>query len=262
MPSNLKSSRVRSVVWLLTAIAVLASGVAAQVPSTSIVQHTTLHSFGGLDGAGPLYGVIADKTGALYGTTVLGGDVGGGSVFKLTPKKAGYSETVLYGFQGGADGEAPFGGLVADKTGALYGVTLEGGNGECLAGCGTVFKLTPKKSGYTKSTIYSFGPGTDASTPLGTLVLDKKGALYGVAQYGGTRNEGAVFKLAPNKSSYSESVIYSFRGGADGNFPQAGLAIDKQGSLYGTTFYGGTGSCDGGCGTVFRLAPRSEEHTS
>ncbi len=255
MPSNLGSCRLRSVALLLTAFAVLTSRVAAQTASSRAVQHTTLHSFGGPDGAGPLYGVIADKTGALYGTTVLGGDVGGGSIFKLTPKKAGYNETVLYSFQGGGDGEAPFSGLVADKTGALYGVTLEGGNSACFGGCGTVFKLTPKKSGYAKSTIYSFGPGVDASTPLGTLVLDKKGALYGVAQYGGTRNDGAVFNLAPSKSGYKETVIYSFQGGVDGNFPQAGLAIDKQGALYGTTFYGGSGTCDGGCGTVFKLSP-------
>jgi uncharacterized repeat protein (TIGR03803 family) len=255
MPLNLKSCSLRSTVLLLTAVAAWSPRVAAQATSTSVVQHTTLHSFGGPDGAGPLYGVIADKTGALYGTTVLGGDVGGGSVFKLTPKKAGYTETVLYSFLGGSDGAAPFSGLVADSQGALYGVTLGGGNSQCFDGCGTVFKLTPKKSGYTKSTIYSFGPGADASTPLGTLVLDKKGALYGVTQYGGTRNDGAVFKLTPGRSGYNETVICSFQGGADGNFPQAGLAIDRLGSLYGTTFYGGTGSCDGGCGTVFKLTP-------
>jgi uncharacterized repeat protein (TIGR03803 family) len=255
MPSDLKSCRLRSVVLLLTAFAALPPGIAAQTHSSNTVQHTTLHSFGGPDGAGPLYSVTVDKTGALYGTTVLGGEVGGGSVFKLTPKKSGYSESVLYSFQGGADGQAPFGGLVADDKGALYGVTLEGGNSECFAGCGTVFKLTPKESGYTKSTIYSFGPGVDASMPLGTLVLDKKGALYGVTQYGGDRNDGAVFKLTPSRSGYQETVIYSFRGGADGNFPQAGLAIDKQGALYGTTFYGGSGTCDGGCGTVFKLTP-------
>lgn len=255
MLSNPSSLRLLSALLLLSALAVWPPEVIAQTISTSAVQHTTLHSFGGPDGSGPLYGVIADKAGSLYGTTVFGGDVGGGSVFKLTPTKSGYSEKVLYSFLGGSDGEGPFGGLVADKKGALYGVTLEGGNDQCFAGCGTVFKLSPKKSGYTKSTIYSFGAGTDASTPLGTLVLDKKGALYGVTQYGGTRNDGAVFKLTPGKAGYSESVLYSFRGGADGDFPQAGLAIDKQGSLYGTTYYGGTGSCDGGCGTVFKLTP-------
>jgi uncharacterized repeat protein (TIGR03803 family) len=104
--------------------------------------------------------------------------------------------------------------------------------------------------------LYSFRAGTDANQPLGALVLDKSGALYGVTQFGGSSNRGAVFKLTPGKSGYRESVLYSFPGGAGGYLPQAGLTIDNQGSLYGTTYYGGTGNCDGfGCGTVFRLAP-------
>jgi uncharacterized repeat protein (TIGR03803 family) len=254
MPSNLNPTKVLSACLLFSAFCGCFPEVIAQAVSTSSVEHTTLYSFGGPDGAGPLYGVMADKTGALYGTTVSGG-AGAGTVFKLIPTESGYSETVLYSFLGGYDGDGPFSGLVADKMGSLYGVTLGGGNGQCIGGCGTVFKLTPKKSGYTKSTIYSFGPGTDASTPLGTLVFDKKGALYGVTQYGGTQNDGAVYKLTPSKSGFSESVIYSFRNGEDGDFPQAGLVIDRQGSLYGTTFYGGPGSCDGGCGTVFKLTP-------
>jgi len=253
MRSNVDSLRLLAAFLLLNALC-LPAGF-AQTSSAISVQHTTLHSFGGPDGDGPLYGVIADKSGALYGTTVFGGDIGKGSVFKLTPTKSGYSEAVLYSFGGGSDGDAPFGGLVADKSGALYGVTLEGGNDACYAGCGTVFKLTPTKSGYTKSTIYSFGFVPDASAPLGTLALDEKGALYGATQSGGTQNDGAVYKLTPGKSGYTESVIYSFRGGNDGNLPQAGVVMDKQGSLYGTTFYGGPGSCDGGCGTVFKLAP-------
>ena len=254
MRSNLNTLKLLSACLLFSCFFVWFPEVIAQTVSTSSVEHTTLYSFGGPDGAGPLYGVMADKTGAFYGTTVSGG-AGSGTVFKLTPTKSGYSESVLYSFLGGYDGNGPFSGLVADKIGALYGVTLGGGNGACIGGCGTVFKLTPKKSRYTKSTIYSFGPGTDASTPLGTLVFDKKGALYGVTQYGGTQNDGAVYKLTPGKSGYSETVIYSFRSGDDGDFPQAGLVIDKQGSLYGTTFYGGPGTCDGGCGTVFKLTP-------
>ena len=247
------SPRLAVVLMLAGVLAIFSGELTAQTASTP--QHTTLHSFGGPDGAGPLYGVMADKTGALYGTTVLGGSASG-TVFKLTPTKSGYLETVLYNFLGGGDGYGPFSGLVADKSGALYGVTSEGGNGSCIGGCGTVFKLTPKKSGYTKSTIYSFGQIPDASAPLGTLVIDDNGSLYGVAQYGGTQNEGAAFKLTPGKSGYNETVIYSFLdNGEDGYFPQAGMVMDRKGSLYGTTFYGGPGTCDGGCGTVFKLTP-------
>jgi uncharacterized repeat protein (TIGR03803 family) len=201
-----------------------------------------------------LFGVIADANGALYGATVFGGPANAGTIFKLTLHGSDYRESVLYRFRGGADGALPSGGLVADKHGSLYGVTIAGGNNGCGVGCGTVFKLTPGKSGYAFSVLYSFRPGTDANQPLGALVLDKSGAVYGVTQFGGSSNWGAVFKLTPGKSGYRESVLYSFPGGAGGYLPQAGLTIDNQGSLYGTTYYGGAGNCDGfGCGTVFRL---------
>src|ERR1700733_1661504 len=137
MPLNPNPRKVLSACLLFTAFCLWLPQVIAQTVSTGCVQHTTLHSFGGLDGAGPLYGVTADKTGSVYGTTESGG-IGVGTVFKLTPTTSGYRETVLYSFVGGADGDGPFSGLVADKAGALYGVTLEGGNGACIGGCGTV----------------------------------------------------------------------------------------------------------------------------
>src|ERR1700690_27553 len=102
---NLSSLRMLSAsFFLFSALVPSSPHLVAQTTPTSALQHTTLHSFGGPDGAAPLYGVIADKTGSLYGTTVFGGDVGGGSVFKLTPTKSGYSEKVLYSFLGGGDG--------------------------------------------------------------------------------------------------------------------------------------------------------------
>jgi len=211
-----------------------------------------LYSFGGPDGAAPDSGVIAGKNGTLYGTTIFGGTGGDGNVFELTPGKSGYQEREIHGFSG-SDGNAP-NGLVADKKGALYGTTFEGGiyDDDCPFGCGVVFKLTPQESGWAFSVLYTFLGGTaDAWEPFGALVLDKKGALYGISQFGCSENGGCAFQLTPGESGYTESIIYSF---PNSSLP-VGIAIDKKGSLFVTTSYGGTGTCDGGCGTVYELTP-------
>ncbi|MGH9500732.1 MAG: choice-of-anchor tandem repeat GloVer-containing protein [Terriglobales bacterium] len=225
-------------------IVLAAAVVSAQTTTSAGVRETVLYSFGGGDGAGPLTGVIADTSGAFYGAAVFGGYAQEGVVFKLTPGKSGYVESVIYSFTGGADGAKPT-GIVADPNGVLYGTTSIGGTHEN----GTAFKLTPAKSGYTFDLIYSFRGGSDGSQPIGAPVLDQLGNIYGVTQLGGTRNEGIVFQFTPGESGYTENILYSFTGGADGNLPEAGLTIDRKGSLYGTTYYGGTADS----GTVFRL---------
>ena len=225
--------------------------------SAGATHETVLHSFGGPDGGGPAYGVITGAAGALYGTTIFGGAGGGGTVFEMLPETGGYDEHVLYSFSGGLDGNAPLSGLVMDKSGALYGVTLEGGYRTCFAGCGVVFKLSRAGSNYTERTLYRFtNRAGDANQPVGTPVLDGGGNLYGITQFGGTSNNGAVFKLTA-ASNYSESIIYSLPGGSGGSQPQAGLAIDGRGTLYGTANSGGDlSACQGsGCGLVFTLSP-------
>jgi uncharacterized repeat protein (TIGR03803 family) len=221
------------------------------------VRETVLHSFSGPDGAAALYGVIADAARNLYGTTVFGGNDGVGVVFELAPEQGGYSETVLYTFSGGDDGAKPSGGLVADAKGNLYGVTLLGGAG----GCGTVFKLAPGKHAYTETVIYGFRCNGDGSQPIGTPVMDANGVIYGVTQFtsGFDDGNGVVFALTPSDSGYAQSVLYNFPGGAGGYLPQAGVTIDKNGAVYGTTYYGGDMSfCDGaGCGLVFTISPAS-----
>jgi uncharacterized repeat protein (TIGR03803 family) len=223
---------------------------------TSAWQETILHSFGGPDGAAASHGLIAGKGGEFYGTTLFGGSSGGaGTVFELAPDASGYAESVLYSFKGGYDGSAPEDVVLRD--GVLYGVTFAGGSpsGNGGVGWGTIFKLTPGKSGYTESVLYRFRGGLDAWEPLGPIVFDKAGNIYGASAFGGAQNDGAVFKLTPKKSGYTESVLYSFPGGAGGELPEAGVTIDKHESIYGTTMYGGSsqGFCDGGCGTVYKL---------
>ena len=291
---------------------------------------TVLHDFtGSHDGSAPLAGLVIDKKGNLYGTASTGGAENKGVVFELSPPAAGktqWTETVLHSFSNGADGGLPSADLTIDGSGALYGTTTHGGTTSCKfdssAGCGVVFKLTPPaagqtswtetvlhsfnfelpsildgtvplggvvvnssgvifgttsnggshllagvvyrltpaagaKTGYTETVAYDFGAtGSDGVGPLGNLLLDKAGNLYGTASEGGasSNNSGDIYKLAPaatGKVLGKETVLRSFTQRTDGGGPMAGLAVDKSGAFYGTTALGGAGKC----GTVFKLTP-------
>jgi uncharacterized repeat protein (TIGR03803 family) len=192
----------RGMAITIAALSLAASALAAPV-------ETVLYSFkGGSDGAGPIAGLIADKEGALCGTTQNGGtgngDSGFGTVFKLTPPTKGqtaWTETALYRFTGGSDGGDVFAGLIADKEGALYGTTQG-----VAPSNGTVFKLTPPAKGQTTwnfTLLYGFcshpqPPGcSDGAAPRAGLIADNQGALYGTTLGGGTASNGTVFKLTP-----------------------------------------------------------------
>lgn len=209
-----------------------------------------LYTFtGGSDGRYPNAGVIKDKAGNLYGTTIQGGPHVKGVVFKLT-KGAGYTETVLHSFGGGSDGVQPDAGLIADKAGNLYGTTIVGGGTDCSGnGCGTVYKLTPDGK---ETVLYAFRGGNDGRYPYAGVIEDKAGNLYGTAYVGGASDNGVVFKLAPDGT---ETVLHSFAGGSDGRNPYAGVIADNAGNLYGTTQYGGARDN----GTVFKIAPDGTE---
>jgi uncharacterized repeat protein (TIGR03803 family) len=213
-------------------------------------HETVLHSFAGPpnDGESPLAGLIADSHGNLYGTTEEGGlqtncSFGCGTIFKVTP--AG-RETVLYRFNGGTDGAAPWGASLLLSGGALYGTTLAGGNstGICQGqgftpGCGTVFKFDQ-----TGETILHSFDGTDGDGPQAGLIRDAAGNLYGTTTAGGdlTCNSGfgcgVVYEL---DSSGNETILHTFEAQQDGQTPTAALTFD-QGFLYGSSegiFQGG-----------------------
>jgi len=231
-------------------------------------QETVLYVFSGTGGDGdfPSGGLVLDGSGNLYGTTVQGGDVscsagfgyGCGTVFKVAPNG---QETVLHTFSGtGGDGVFPEGGLVRDAQGNLYGTTAQGGDSACPLnfpgyGCGIVFKLDPAGN---ETVLYSFtGSLGDGAFPNSGLALDAKGNLYGTTPEGGNQNCfsgcGTVFKI---DSTEKETILYSFTGtGTDGYFPQAGLALDSAGNLYGTTYAGGSL----GNGIVFKISNTAEE---
>jgi uncharacterized repeat protein (TIGR03803 family) len=209
------------------------------------------------DGALPYADVTFDRKHAMFGTTYQGGANNSGVVFKLTPRKDGlYKESVLYSFcpqVGCEDGSNPRSTLILDSSGAIYGTTLYGGskNG------GVVFKLTSSSSGYTETVLHAF-TGADGLYPEAGVVADAGGALFGTTASGGgsgcDTGCGVVFKLTPNGSQYTETVLHEFAGGDDGTDPYAGLLLDKHGNLFGVTAEGGGTGCSGiGCGVVFEM---------
>jgi uncharacterized repeat protein (TIGR03803 family) len=207
---------------------------------------TELHSFPAFagDGENPVANLIRDSAGNLYGVTEGGGALGFGTVFEVSKGK---TETVLYSFEGGSDGEDPRAGLARDPEGNLYGTTdLGGGNDNCFSGilgCGTVFKVTP---GGQETVLYAFTGKADGGIPDSDLVLDPKGNLYGTAGAGGL-GSGVVFELT---STGKEKVLHSFTGYPDdGSAPGGLLRVGNY--FYGTTYMGGTYDC----GTVYKVAP-------
>jgi uncharacterized repeat protein (TIGR03803 family) len=227
-------------------------------------KYSVLYAFGGSpDGSSPFAGLIMDAAGNLYGTTVAGGNPvcgsGCGTVFMLDTTG---KETVLYRFGGSPDGANPYdAGLITDATGNLYGTTTYGGNANCVAGCGTVFKLDTTGK---ETVLYSFSGGTDGGQPQAGLTMDAAGNLYGTTVAGGRTpcagdGCGTVFKL---DTTGKETVLHSFSGSPDGASPYAGLLL-HDGNLYGTTAWGGSGPCkygsNSGCGTIFKVSKSGKE---
>jgi uncharacterized repeat protein (TIGR03803 family) len=173
------------------------------------------------------------------------------------------TEAVLYSFRDGNDGAYPIGPVLSDGDVNFYGTTAGGGgHGTCgfyAPYCGTVFRLTRRGEDWEETVLYAFSGDNDGALPIGQLVRDEVGDLYGVTQFGGGSGCkgagcGTVFELSPNSSSgWTESLLYTFSGGADGSHPYAGLAFDRAGNLYGTTSEGGRDN-----GTVFELSPHSD----
>jgi hypothetical protein len=243
---------------LLLALAAGADKPSAQKPASEKV----IYSFaGGSDGAYPQSDLILDSAGNLYGTTSQGGvgcnGQGCGTVFELKRSQNGWTKDILYSFAGGSDGEGPRAGLIFDKAGNLFGTTG-----------GTVFKLTPNgHGGWTESVIYAFASnGSAGAGPKNDLVFDSQGNLYGTTSQGGIGGQcgewgcGSIFQLTPHAdSSWTETTIHSFTGGADGGEVSSGVVLDSLGDIYGLTSTGGTGKCEAsesipGCGIVFEFS--------
>jgi uncharacterized repeat protein (TIGR03803 family) len=228
-------------------------------------SESVLHAFrGGSDGSVPS-ALVVGGDGALYGTSNAGGNAlcatpfstGCGTVFDIRRAGGAYAESVLYRFEGGKDGANPLASLLVGMDGALFGTTVSGGGAGCGgAGCGTVFEIAT--SGASLKVVYRFRGGRDGSLPAAPLTADSR-ALYGSTVAGGGADCsgagcGTVFALSLSGGGAAERVLHRFDGREDGSSPVAGVASDGT-ALVGTTASGGgSTSCRGGCGTVFRVA--------
>jgi uncharacterized repeat protein (TIGR03803 family) len=224
-----------------------------------------LYSFTGENGDGtyPYASPVFGAHGALYGTTSTGGTVGYGTAFELRPPAArggAWTETVLHSFtfQNG-DGAGPSATLVFGEDGAIYGTTFYGG----ASGYGIVFELRPPAApgtAWAERVLYSFTAGGDGGNP-GGLAMGPNGVLYGTTLVGGAMDAGTVFELLPPATpggAWTETVLHSFIGDADGVYPVDPPVVTSDGTLYGSTT--GTIDIDGypglhGLSTVFALTP-------
>jgi uncharacterized repeat protein (TIGR03803 family) len=229
-------------------------------PSEGRWLERVIYAFNGDDGFDAYAGVTLDIAGAVYGTTMGGGN-GSGLVFQLTRhNKSVWYESILYEFP--YLNGSPRGGVTLDKEGNVYGAAINGGE----YGSGCVFELTRPRRGevaWAQTTLYSFTGGSDGAVP-GAVIFDQAGNLYGMTGGGGDGYScqgwcGVVFKLRHAGGTWTETVLYGFQGGDDGEYPDGPLVFDAEGNLYGTTPNGGDPNCSAysaypGCGVVFKIS--------
>jgi uncharacterized repeat protein (TIGR03803 family) len=198
---------------------------------------------GGKDGANPNGGLVRTSDGTLYGTTMRGGDVDAGAVFKLSEDGA---ETVVHSFDN-TEGAWPLAGLSQDRSGNLYGTTSFAGGGG-----GSAFKVSPNGD-FTILHLFRLNR-QDGGEPAATLLIGGSSLLYGTTKAGGPERDGTVYSLTDDGS---ETILHKFKGPpGDGQSPQGELIQDGNGNLYGTTFYGGPLE---NSGTIFRVSPDGRE---
>jgi uncharacterized repeat protein (TIGR03803 family) len=219
---------------------------------------TTLVSFNIGNGEEPVGSLIADANGDLFGTTTGGGASGYGTVFEIAKTDTGYASApaTLVSFNSG-NGANPYSGLIADANGDLFGTTEARG----ASGYGTVFEIAKTNTGYASApiTLVSFNNGNGAN-PIGSLIADANGDLFGTTEDGGASGDGTVFEIAKTNTGYASAptTLVSFNGFGNGSLPFGSLIADANGDLFGTTIQGGPG----GYGTVFEIAKTSTGYAS
>ncbi len=236
------------------AFSILLVGALAVPRSNAASTEKSLYSFGNLtDGYDPFARPIF-MNGRLYGTTTLGGAYDCGIVYELEQTKSGWVKRTLYTFTGKDDGKNPWAELTKDSAGNLYGTAGYGGS----SGDGVVFELLRDSSGgWAEKLLHSFG-GDDGVAPLGGLVFDSEGNLYGTTFTGGNLSQcdgygcGTVFRLSPSNGQWTLTTLHNFDGN-DGVYPRSTLYRDSKGNYYGTTLGGGST----GYGVVYRVSPSS-----
>ena len=210
-------------------------------PTTGLWTERILYAFGSnnSDGAAPSAALILDSSGNLYSTTSQGGTSNAGTVFELSPQTSGgWRFKILHNFKGDTtDGSGPLGNLLFDSAGNLYGSASLGGAHDL----GTLFELKPSTGGsWTEHVLYNFGVNAaDGAVPVGGLLFDAAGNLFGVTNQGGMHGEGTLFEMTRVNGVWTEQVLHNFGHGTDGRFPSGGLLFSPAGNIYGTCTYGG-----------------------
>ncbi|HYL27199.1 MAG TPA: choice-of-anchor tandem repeat GloVer-containing protein, partial [Candidatus Nitrosotalea sp.] len=169
-------------------------GIVYELSKAGVWKESVLHTFDGSDGQFPNAALLAGSGGKLYSTTWYGGSTGNGTVFALAPQNGGWTESVLYSFQGTTDGSAPAGGVVADKSGNLYGTTYkyDGDND------GVAFELRKaSRAPWKDRVLYTFTNNGGGEDPYAGMIIPAKGKLFGTAIEGGSTGGGVVFELSP-----------------------------------------------------------------
>ena len=209
-----------------------------------------IHAFtGGADGATGSAGRMILRHGDLYGAATTGGTYGSGVVFELTPTQVGeWDFRTIYSFRGQPDGSFPYGALLFDSSGNIYGTTYYGGANNI----GAVYQLTPRTNGeWREKVLYSFQGGTDGNSPISNLVFDTARNLYGTTSEGGL-GTGTIFKLSPvGGGHWMETVVHMFQGPPDGAFSYNGMVVDPFGNFYGATVHGGVDDD----GSIYKFTP-------
>jgi len=224
--------------------------------SSRVWTETDIHNFvgGANDGQYVNQGLVRDSEGNFYGSTGNGGgnqDCDGcGTVFEFSPGSDGtWTETIIYSFSGGRDGQGPYGPMAIDAEGNLYGMTTSSG----VYGYGTAYKLALSNGIWTETTLFDFtldATGGSVSQISG-IAVDPSGNLFATAPYAGGNQVGILYELKPTAGYWNYSVVHTFTGAGDGGFPFGGLTTDKAGNVYGTTIYGGIYEY----GTVYKFVP-------
>jgi uncharacterized repeat protein (TIGR03803 family) len=263
--SSLVTLRAAGTIPLLAAALVAAASfarpAAAETPAIDgapLAKELLLHGFapGSADGLMPAGAPLFVGPNAMYLTTSSGGKYSLGTIVRLVRGADAWREEVIYSFGGAGNGYGPSAGLIADRFGALYGTTENGGAGR---GAGSVFKLTPVGGTWKETTLHTFDTqDNDGALPAGSLIADAAGDLFGTTRVGGgAYGQGLAFKFVPPKTPggvWGEYALHNFTGGADGGQSESTLVADGLGNLYGTASAGGKNTALA-AGTVFRLAP-------
>ena len=253
------AKRQNSLKTLRAAIAIGFVLAVVLMPSAQAQTYTVLHNFtGGQDGGTSFAPLTMDNAGNLYGTAYHGGTAKQGVVFKLTRKGGSFVFNTLHSF-GDGEGNGPYSKVTIGPDGSLYGTTQTGvlGPGCEGLGCGTVFNLKPPPTAcksalcaWSYSLVYQFPAGGNSGAfPTSAPVFDHNGNMLGATP--GDVSYGNVYELKPSNGSWTQSVLHSFTGGSDGNYPAGDVIWDQAGNLYGVTYMGGTS----GDGVVYQMAP-------